>query len=858
MFPVPSPALRLAVLCLAFLVSGTAEGQLEDVSVDHLVQASTAASWFGCGLSCADFDGDGWDDVTAATSDGPIELYRGGPDGLEHHLTLEHDVESKAVLWVDVDNDGDLDLVAGVLGVGLFLYMQEDDGSLIEDGLNRGMPLWPGWDVRGVSAVDYDKDDDLDLFVASYHDDMDTVSYENLMLRNDGGGFFSDQTMETGVGNGLKHTFQGAWFDYDEDGDQDLWIINDRAVFPNALYRNIDGVFYDIAEDVGANVAIEAMSATLCDPDNDGDWDMYMTNIENNPNVYQRNNDGVFTDVAQLAGVASLQYGWGTLAIDLDGDMMQDLMVATYRFPNTNPYDNHLYMNDGSGTSFTDEIENWPNEQYQLYCLGQLDLDNDRTPDIIGHGNAAHAQVLRNTNEDGASRLTLKLVGTLSNSHAVGALIHVWSGGIQQMRQVAAGCDYMTQHSYTQFFGCGMNLVVDSIQVRWPSGLEEKWYGLPANSALTLVEGTQDAALTAIEGECPWYPDRWVVPAVATEAELTWNGEPFSGDTLVADSTGTQVFEATWWDGAATWTSMVEAEFGEEPTLSVEGLDPACHGEMGSLVWSAPEAELVLWQADTLMPSGQVDSVGLGAHLLVAQIQEGCTVEAAADIESPDSLAIQMVVHHPDCFGETGSVILTSTGGTGPVVFDPGTLVLDEALPGVYGILATDSLGCLRTDSLEVVEPDSLVSSLSYAYFGISDSAQVDLLVDGGTPPYSIMWSGPIDEAGGVLAPVSLGWLVEDANGCLDLGVVQIASNPLADVPDAEPAPWHCLRDAEGIRIDTFREGNWLIELWALDGRLLLREEAAGVMFQTPLSGSTPVLIRMRSEATGEEQVWVR
>ena len=84
---------------------------------------------------------------------------------------------------------------------------------------------------------------------------------------------------------------------------------------------------------------------------------------------------------------------------------------------------------------------------------GSIDLDNDRTPDIIGHGNAAHAQVLRNTNED-VVRLTLKLVGTLSNSHAVGALIHVWSV-VQQMRQVVAGCDYMTQHSYTQFFDVG-------------------------------------------------------------------------------------------------------------------------------------------------------------------------------------------------------------------------------------------------------------------------------------------------------------------------------------------------------------------------------------------------------------------
>ena len=242
----------------------------------------------------------------------------------------------------------------------------------------------------------------------------------------------------------------------------------------------------------------------------------------------------------------------------------------------------------------------------------------------------------------------------------------------------------------------------------------------------------------------------------------------------------------------------------------------------------------------------------------MAQIQEGCTVEASTEIQIPDSLAIQMVVHHPDCFGETGSVVLTSTGGTGPVVFDAGTLVFDEALPGVYGVLATDSLGCIRTDSVVVVEPDFLVSSLSYGFFGIGDSAQVDLLVEGGTPPYSIMWSGPIDAEGGVLAPVSLGWLVEDANGCLDLGVVQIASNPLAEVPDAELEPWRCRRNAEGIRIDAFRQGNWLVELWGLDGRLLHRQQVLGSTFQTVLSVSAPVLIRMRSEATGEEQVWVR
>ena len=69
-------------------------------------------------------------------------------------------------------------------------------------------------------------------------------------------------------------------------------------------------------------------------------------------------------------------------------------------------------------------------------------------------------------------------------------LSSVWSGGVQQMRQVAAGADYMTQHSHTLFFGLADHDTADSVQVRWPSGLEEVWYDVDANSALTLVEGT--------------------------------------------------------------------------------------------------------------------------------------------------------------------------------------------------------------------------------------------------------------------------------------------------------------------------------------------------------------------------------
>ena len=117
-------------LLFVFAFGFKATAQFEDVSIFNLVSSSTSASWFGCGLSMADFNGDGWDDVTAAGSNGNVSLYLGGPDGLTEHMELEHDNEAKAVLWVDIENDGDLDLFVGVMNIGMFLYVQQEDGSL--------------------------------------------------------------------------------------------------------------------------------------------------------------------------------------------------------------------------------------------------------------------------------------------------------------------------------------------------------------------------------------------------------------------------------------------------------------------------------------------------------------------------------------------------------------------------------------------------------------------------------------------------------------------------------------------------------------------------------------------------------
>ena len=116
---------------LLFLLgfSTSSHAQLEDVSLDYEISSTTFGSLFGCGLSTADFNGDGWDDVTASGSDGWIKLYTGGPDGFTLHNEWQMSNEGKAVLWIDIENDGDLDLFVGVLQVGVFLFVQQDDGD---------------------------------------------------------------------------------------------------------------------------------------------------------------------------------------------------------------------------------------------------------------------------------------------------------------------------------------------------------------------------------------------------------------------------------------------------------------------------------------------------------------------------------------------------------------------------------------------------------------------------------------------------------------------------------------------------------------------------------------------------------
>ena len=854
-------ALRLRWLgtALLFCFGIDCSAQLEDVSLDFLMESSTFGSLFGCGLSTVDFNGDGWDDVTLAGVDGLIKLYTGGDEGLTFQMEIDLVNEAKAVLWVDIENDGDLDLFAGARGLGVYLFVRQPDGSLIEEGVLRGIPLLNGWDNRGISARDYDRDGDLDIYIASYHDTFLQVSYQNKFFQNTGQGFFEEITLSAFVGDGFQHSFQGAWYDYDNNGFDDLWVINDREDFTNSLYANGGGgPFVDISESSGASISVNAMSATLFDPDNDGDWDQYVTNTEDNPNAFMLNNDGFYQDIAASAGVAGMQYGWGTCAIDVDGDRWDDMMVATYRFPNAIPYDNHLYMNDGTGLVFEETTEDWPNEQFQLYCLGRLDLDQDRVPDIVGHGNALSPQVLKLTNEADNHRMTIDLVGTVSNTRGIGAVIKVHADSLTQMKQVNAGEDYMTQHTYTRFIGLGDVEVVDSIEVVWPSGIRDVLFDLAPDSDLLIVEGVGADSLVLNETLCPWEEASWKVPFDPASVSMTWNGVPVYSNVVVADAPGEWTLDVSWWGGGYTWSQTVNWAPEAPPQYSLDVLQPPCFGDSALVSWSLPENAVVTLDSVPFPPTSELFPCAVGPHELQVTLAGGCAIDSMFTVYYPEDLYAEVELMQPQCAGDFGAADIAIGGGTGGLTLDVEGVDLTALEPGVSQFHVVDSMGCVLSDSLVVIAPDSLVGSTGFEYLGSSDSAIVVTFAEGGTPPYVWSWSGPIDADGLVLAPVNLGWYVQDFNGCLDLGVFSIGSNPMASVSNAQQEiMWTCSRQGGLIILDG-PEGRQLnVSVYELSGKMII--ENVQVLASTHLALRTSGAVVVTGvDASGELFRWLR
>ena len=475
--------LPLAVDALTFTDVSEAAGISED-------NISWGAAW-------GDYDGDGYIDVfTVGHLYSICQLWHNNGDGTFTDVTtaaglLTVDGDAHGPCWADLDNDGKLDLYVAK-GTKLNeayswndLWHNNGDGTFTNIAISSNV-TGIGSNGRGPSAVDYDNDGDLDIFVASNF--KDGVGDPNLLYRNDGGFQFTDVATEAGIAREGISNWAAAWTDYDLDGLIDVFIStpDSRRGGPpsSALYRNRgDGTFEDVSKAAGIDTGF-ANCGAWGDFNNDGYPDLYVT-MDTGGILYRNNGDGTFTDVTQESGVINtdqaLAANWG----DYDNDGFQDLYIVNATAPN------RLFQNK-NGATFTDVAAAagvTAKKGGEGMDASFIDYNNDGFLDLfVCNGLSGYGPYLLFKNNGNRNHwLKIELTGQKSNRDGVGARITLTAGTRTQYRQYV-GQHFMAQNHIPVHFGLRGATTVRSIVIKWPSGVRQELDNIPADQTITVIE----------------------------------------------------------------------------------------------------------------------------------------------------------------------------------------------------------------------------------------------------------------------------------------------------------------------------------------------------------------------------------
>jgi len=500
----------------------------------------------GTGVAIFDYDNDGWPDIFlvngttlegSSSGKGPTNhLYRNNHDGTFTDVTVNAGLADapgwgQGVCVGDYDNDGWEDLYVTYYGRNR-LYHNEH-GVFVEVGAKSGTAgSGKAWG-SGCAFVDYDRDGLLDLFVANYVDfDLSTAPSpgerasclwkgvpvmcgprglepaKNTLYHNLGGGKFEDVTTKAHIDQTPGHYSLGvSTFDFDNDGWPDIYVACDST--PSILYRNNhDGTFTDVAITAGAAYNEDGreqagMGATIGDYNGDGKLDIFKTNFsDDTATLYRNNGDGTFDDVTFAAGLGlHTQYlGWGTSFFDFDNDGWPDLLVVNgHVYPEVDSkhlgssYEEPriLYHNNGDAT-FTDiSAEAGPGITTPLagrgLAVGDL-WNNGQLAAVISNMNQAPSLLVNQVHTTN-HWIEIRTQGTKSNRDGIGARISVKAGSRTMVDEVRSGSSYISNNDMRVHFGLGAVSHVDWVQIRWPSGLTERYANLSADTIHTLKEG---------------------------------------------------------------------------------------------------------------------------------------------------------------------------------------------------------------------------------------------------------------------------------------------------------------------------------------------------------------------------------
>ena len=414
-----------------------------------------------------DMNGDHLDDIVGI-SDNVLVIAAQQEDGTfvtTSHFQNFQNTADWSICAGDIDANGFNDLIIGDTEFVSFVYANNNGSAYTEEAKPN-----PIFSQRSTFA-DIDNDGHLDAFIC--HD-----VNQNHPYRNDGNGNLTlDQSLITTPAN-TPGNYESVFVDYDNDGDLDMHLtkcvqnaLPDDPNRINLLYNNDgNGNYTEVAAQAGLADSDQSWVSMFEDFDGDGDFDVFTLNHEVSNKLMLNNGDGTFTDVTEGSGLEDSFLGAVLgLAADFDNDGDIDILR---NFPS------QFYFNNGDMT-FTTETVN--------FFIGSMgDLNNDGYMDIVeGHdvyynqGNANHW-------------LRINTVGRESNRNGIGAKVEAYGDFGMKLREVRAGRSWAPMTTLGTHIGLGPFTEIDSLVVKWPSGLRS-----------VILNPAVDQVYTIDELDCP-------------------------------------------------------------------------------------------------------------------------------------------------------------------------------------------------------------------------------------------------------------------------------------------------------------------------------------------------------------------
>jgi hypothetical protein len=371
--------------------------------------------------------------------------------------------------WGDYDNDGfeDVFIANGNWNGNNTNSLFHNDGNGTFTQITSGNIVTDIGFGDGSSWADYDNDGYIDLFVSN------NSSQSNFLYHNNGNGMFT-KVISGAIVTDIATSASGIWGDYDNDGYPDLFVAHFGGT--NALYHNNGNATFtkittgDIVSDIG-----DSHGASWGDYDNDGWLDLFVNRWYNeNDLLYHNNGNGTFTKITAGPEVNNTGYGTGSAWGDYDNDGWLDLFVCNSSL-NTAGQINYLYHNNGNGTFSQVTTGTFPTDISYGRGASWGDYDNDGDLDLHVANEYYSNDFLYQNNGNSNHWINIKCYGTVSNKSAIGTRINVKAvingAPVWQTNFVSGQSGYAAQNSLNVEFGFGNAAVIDSMIVRWPSGL---------------------------------------------------------------------------------------------------------------------------------------------------------------------------------------------------------------------------------------------------------------------------------------------------------------------------------------------------------------------------------------------------